>query len=192
MRYDPNLLDSTSNILSLSASKFFSSHPKKCLSPFCRRPVLCLSHRQHHCVPEVERSRPLGGTLADHTFLFLGAGEAGTGIADLIALEISEQNGKPIEENRKKIWLVDSKGLIVASRKESLQDFKKPWAHDHEPVTELINTVEAIKPTILIGTSGVVKQFTKEVVEAMASLNKVLYLSQVVPLRSSQFSTDEF
>ncbi|XP_039004750.1 NADP-dependent malic enzyme-like [Hibiscus syriacus] len=51
--------------------------------------------------------RLLGGTLADHTFLFLGAGEAGTGIADLIALEISEQNGKPIEENRKKIWLVD-------------------------------------------------------------------------------------
>ncbi|KAE8681068.1 hypothetical protein F3Y22_tig00111342pilonHSYRG00093 [Hibiscus syriacus] len=95
---------------------------------------------------------------------------------------VSRQNGKPIEENRKKIWLVDSKGLIVASRKESLQDFKKPWAHDHEPVTELINTVEAIKPTILIGTSGVVKQFTKEVVEAMASLNKTaLYYGAIEP-----------
>ncbi|KAA3490003.1 NADP-dependent malic enzyme-like isoform X3 [Gossypium australe] len=115
--------------------------------------------------------RLLGGTLADHTFLFLGAGEAGTGIADLIALEISEQNGKPIEENRKNIWLVDSKGLIVSSRKESLQDFKKPWAHEHEPITGLINAVKAIKPTILIGTSGVGKQFTKETPLIMALSN---------------------
>ncbi|KIO47667.1 hypothetical protein SQ11_16055, partial [Nitrosospira sp. NpAV] len=78
--------------------------------------------------------RLLGGTLADHRFLFLGAGEAGTGIAELIALEMSKQTGNPIEENRKKIWLVDSRGLIVDSRKESLQHFKKPWAHEHEPV----------------------------------------------------------
>ncbi|CAA0810549.1 NADP-dependent malic enzyme 4- chloroplastic [Striga hermonthica] len=57
----------------------------------------------------------VGGTLSDHTFLFLGAGEAGTGIAELIALEISKKTNTPIEETRKKIWLVDSKGLIVSS-----------------------------------------------------------------------------
>ncbi|KAJ9688324.1 hypothetical protein PVL29_014159 [Vitis rotundifolia] len=51
----------------------------------------------------------LGGTLADHKFLFLGAGEAGTGIAELIALEMSRQTKCPIEETRKKIWLVDSR-----------------------------------------------------------------------------------
>ncbi|XLT35820.1 hypothetical protein HN873_067112 [Arachis hypogaea] len=71
----------------------------------------------------------IGGTLADHTFLFFGAGEARTGIAELIALEISliliygvnfklqsmrlfyffVQTKKPIEETCKKIWLVDSK-----------------------------------------------------------------------------------
>ncbi|CAJ2643205.1 unnamed protein product [Trifolium pratense] len=114
----------------------------------------------------------IGGTLADHTFLFLGAGEAGTGIAELIALEISKQTKAPVEETRKKIWLVDSKGLIVSSRQQSLQHFKKPWAHEHEPVKDLLNAVKAIKPTVLIGTSGVGKTFTKEVVEAMASLNK--------------------
>ncbi|KAK8581957.1 hypothetical protein V6N13_144950 [Hibiscus sabdariffa] len=136
--------------------------------------------------------RLLGGTLADHTFLFLGAGEAGTGIADLIALEISEQNGKPIEENRKQIWLVDSKGLILASRKESLQDFKKPWAHDHEPIAELKNAVEALKPTILIGTSGVGKQFTKEVVEAMASLNeKPLIMALSNPTSQAECTAEE-
>ncbi|KAG4144604.1 hypothetical protein ERO13_D05G047300v2 [Gossypium hirsutum] len=136
--------------------------------------------------------RLLGGTLADHTFLFLGAGEAGTGIADLIALEISEQNGKPIEENRKNIWLVDSKGLIVSSRKESLQDFKKPWAHEHEPITGLINAVKAIKPTILIGTSGVGKQFTKEIVEDMASFNKTpLIMALSNPTSQAECTAEE-
>ncbi|KAK4483634.1 hypothetical protein RD792_010835 [Penstemon davidsonii] len=114
----------------------------------------------------------LGGTLAYHTFLFLGAGEAGTGIAELIALEMSKQTKIPLEETRKKIWLVDSKGLIVSSRKESLQHFKKPWAHEHEPVNNLLDAVKIIKPTALIGTSGVGKQFTKEIVEALASFNE--------------------
>ncbi|KAJ1687508.1 hypothetical protein LUZ63_018898 [Rhynchospora breviuscula] len=112
------------------------------------------------------------GTLAEHTFLFLGAGEAGTGIAELIALEMSKQTNAPLEECRKKIWLVDSKGLIVASRKDSLQHFKQPWAHEHEPVNTLLDAVQSIKPTVLIGTSGVGRTFTKEVVEAMASFNK--------------------
>ncbi|PQM34861.1 NADP-dependent malic enzyme isoform X1 [Prunus yedoensis var. nudiflora] len=91
----------------------------------------------------------LGGQLADHTFLFLGAGEAGTGIAELIALEISKKTNAPLEETRKKVWLVDSKGLIVKSRIGSLQHFKKPWAHDHEPIKELVDAVKAIKPTVL-------------------------------------------
>ncbi|OIT30211.1 PREDICTED: NADP-dependent malic enzyme-like [Nicotiana attenuata] len=114
----------------------------------------------------------LGGSLADHTFLFLGAGEAGTGIAELIALEISKKTKYPVEETRKKIWLVDSKGLIVSGRKETLQSFKKPWAHEHEPVNNLLDAVKAIKPTVLIGTSGVGRTFTKEVIEAMASTNE--------------------
>ncbi|KAI3863914.1 hypothetical protein MKW98_031506, partial [Papaver atlanticum] len=45
-------------------------------------------------------------------------------------------------------------GLIVSSTKESLQHFKKPWAHEHEPVKELRNVVKAIKPTLLIESSG--------------------------------------
>lgn len=134
----------------------------------------------------------VGGTLADHTFLFLGAGEAGTGIAELIALEISKQTKAPVEETRKKIWLVDSKGLIVSSRLQSLQHFKKPWAHEHEPVKELLNAVKAIKPTVLIGSSGVGKTFTKEVVEAMASLNeKPLILALSNPTSQSECTAEE-
>lgn len=134
----------------------------------------------------------LGGSLADHTFLFLGAGEAGTGIAELIALEMSRRSKSPLEETRKKIWLTDSKGLIVSSRKESLQHFKKPWAHEHEPVKGLLEVVKAIKPTVLIGTSGVGKTFTKEVIEAMASLNeKPLILALSNPTSQSECTAEE-
>ncbi|KAL9230350.1 hypothetical protein vseg_005713 [Gypsophila vaccaria] len=134
----------------------------------------------------------LGGSLADHRFLFLGAGEAGTGIAELIALEMSNKTNTPVEEMRKKIWLVDSKGLLVSSRKESLQHFKQPWAHDHEPVTTLLEAVQAIKPTVLIGTSGKGKTFTKEVVEAMSSLNtKPLILALSNPTSQSECTAEE-
>ncbi|KAJ8644862.1 hypothetical protein MRB53_006610 [Persea americana] len=134
----------------------------------------------------------VGGTLAEHTFLFLGAGEAGTGIAELIALEMSKQTKQPLEEARKKIWLVDSKGLIVSSRKESLQHFKKPWAHEHESIKELLDAVKAIKPTVLIGSSGVGRTFTKEVIEAMASLNeKPIILALSNPTSQSECTAEE-
>ncbi|KAL7222120.1 hypothetical protein ACSBR1_023932 [Camellia fascicularis] len=134
----------------------------------------------------------VGGTLAEHTFLFLGAGEAGTGIAELIALEMSKQTEAPLEESRKKIWLVDSKGLIVNSRMETLQQFKKPWAHEHEPVEELVDAVKAIKPTVLIGSSGAGRTFTKEVIEAMASFNeKPIILALSNPTSQSECTAEE-
>ncbi|XP_072994173.1 NADP-dependent malic enzyme-like [Typha latifolia] len=134
----------------------------------------------------------VGGTLVEHTFLFLGAGEAGTGIAELIALEMSKQTKAPVEETRKKIWLVDSKGLIVSSRKESLQHFKKPWAHEHEPVKNLLDAVKAIKPTVLIGSSGVGQTFTQEVVEVMSSFNeKPIILALSNPTSQSECTAEQ-
>ncbi|XP_058728689.1 NADP-dependent malic enzyme-like [Vicia villosa] len=56
-----------------------------------------------------------------------------------------QQTKTPNEESRRKIWLVDSKGLIVSSRANSLQHFKKPWAHEHEPVCTLIETVKVYR-----------------------------------------------
>ncbi|XP_013592154.1 PREDICTED: NADP-dependent malic enzyme 4, chloroplastic [Brassica oleracea var. oleracea] len=136
--------------------------------------------------------RFVGGPLANHRFLFLGAGEAGTGIAELIALEISKKCQIPLEEARKNIWLVDSKGLIVSSRKESIQHFKKPWAHDHKPIKELVDAVKAIKPTVLIGTSGVGQTFTQEVVETMAELNeKPIILSLSNPTSQSECTAEQ-
>ncbi|KAM0045853.1 putative malate dehydrogenase (oxaloacetate-decarboxylating) (NADP(+)) [Helianthus debilis subsp. tardiflorus] len=134
----------------------------------------------------------LGGTLSDHTFLFLGAGEAGTGIAELIALQISKKTGTSIEEARKKIWLVDSKGLVVSSRKESLPHFKLPWAHEHEPIGNLLEAVKDIKPSVLIGTSGVGRQFTQEVIEAMSSINeKPLIMALSNPTSQAECTAEE-
>eukprot|EP00252_Welwitschia_mirabilis_P010376 TRINITY_DN2361_c0_g1_i2.p1 TRINITY_DN2361_c0_g1~~TRINITY_DN2361_c0_g1_i2.p1 ORF type:complete len:389 (+),score=65.86 TRINITY_DN2361_c0_g1_i2:1955-3121(+) len=134
----------------------------------------------------------IGGELADHRFLFLGAGEAGTGIAELIALEISTKSKKSLEDARKKIWLVDSKGLLVKSRIESLQHFKKPWAHEHGPCKDLLSAVKEIKPTILIGSSGVGKTFTREVIEAMCSFNeKPVIFALSNPTSQSECTAEE-
>ncbi|RLN73491.1 hypothetical protein BBJ28_00010380 [Nothophytophthora sp. Chile5] len=116
---------------------------------------------------------PLSGkALSEQTFLFLGAGEAGTGIADLIALAISHETGKTIEEARKQIWLVDSRGLIVESRKASLQHHKLLFAHDAPECPDLMSAIEQIKPTGLIGVCTIAKAFSKEVCDKMCSLNE--------------------
>ncbi|KAI3499379.1 hypothetical protein L1887_35178 [Cichorium endivia] len=68
--------------------------------------------------------------------------QAGIGIAELIALENSKQTNVPLKETRKKVWLVDSKGLIVKSRLDSLQHFNNPWDHDHETVNDFLDVVK--------------------------------------------------
>ena len=98
----------------------------------------------------------------------------------------------PLGEARKKISLVDSKGLIVKSLIDSLQHFKKPWAHNHEPIPKLFDAVNGIKPTVLIGTSKVGRTFTKEVVEAMAALNdKPIIFSLSNPTSQSECTVEE-
>src|SRR4029450_10585241 len=66
---------------------------------------------------------------------------------------------------------VDSKGLVVGSRND-LADFKLPYAHDHAPVPNLAEAVEAIRPTALIGVSTIAKAFDRETIEAMARFNE--------------------
>ncbi|XLR57573.1 hypothetical protein S83_008245, partial [Arachis hypogaea] len=102
------------------------------------------------------------------------------------------QTNAPLDEVHKNIWLVDSKGLIVGSRKESLQHFKKPWAHDHEPVHRLVDAINKSKPTVLIGTSGQGRTFTKEVIEAMTSINeKPIILSLSNPSSQLECTAEE-
>jgi malate dehydrogenase (oxaloacetate-decarboxylating)(NADP+) len=111
-----------------------------------------------------------GGRLADQRLLFLGAGEAGTGIADLV-VSAMEAEGLSASEARARCWFVDSKGLVTSGRND-LAAHKRPYAHDHEPVSELVAAVQALRPTALIGASGQPQTFTPPVLEAMATLNE--------------------
>merc|ERR1719312_717416 len=111
--------------------------------------------------------------LADHTFLFQGAGEASIGIANLIAMAMEKREGIPFEEGLKKIWLKDSRGLIVANRSSGgITEHKAPFAHTHEEMKELGDIVKAIKPTCLIGAAGVARVFTTEIIQDMATFNE--------------------
>jgi malate dehydrogenase (oxaloacetate-decarboxylating)(NADP+) len=113
--------------------------------------------------------RITGGTLEEQRILFLGAGEAGLGIADVFVAALGEL-GVPAEQARKQCWFVDSKGLLVADR-ENLPEQKKPYAHEHAPTRDFLDAVKALQPTAILGLSGQPRSFTKDVVEAMASIN---------------------
>ena len=110
--------------------------------------------------------RLTGGTLADHRILFLGAGEAGTGIADLVVAELV-RGGMAVDEARRRCWFVDSKGLVTAQR-DDLAAHKRPYAHEHAFTRELERAVEVLRPSALIGVSGQPQTFTRPIVEAMA------------------------
>lgn len=114
--------------------------------------------------------RLTGGKLSDQRLLFLGAGEAGIGIADLVVSAMM-QEGTTAEAARQQCWFVDSRGLVESSRTD-LAAHKLPYAHQHAPLTTFLEAVEALRPTAIIGVSGMPRMFTQPVVAAMARLNE--------------------
>jgi len=111
--------------------------------------------------------------LSDHTFLFQGAGEAALGIANLICLALEKMEGISFKEASKKVWLKDSKGLIVKDRPEGgISSHKAPFAHEHAPMAELDAIVKELKPTVLIGAAAIPNVFTPEIIKDMATFNK--------------------
>lgn len=111
-----------------------------------------------------------GGTLSDQKFLFLGAGEAGIGIGDLI---VSAMMAESTDEAtaKQKCWFVDSKGLVVASR-DDLAPHKLAYAHEAPFVPSLAEAVTQLQPTAIIGVSGMPAMFTEPIVREMATINE--------------------
>jgi len=117
--------------------------------------------------------RASGKKLTDHTFLFQGAGQAAVGIAMLIAMALEKREGLSREEALKRIWLRDSKGLVVKNRPEGgISEPKEPFAHEHAPVSDLMEIIKDIKPTCLIGAAAIPGVFTPEVIQEMSALNE--------------------
>jgi malate dehydrogenase (oxaloacetate-decarboxylating)(NADP+) len=114
--------------------------------------------------------RITGGKLTDQRILFLGAGEAATGIADL-AVSAMVAQGLTEEAARGRCWLVDSRGLVVKGRND-LAEHKLPYAHDHAPLGDFLAALKALRPTAIVGVAAVGGAFTREVLEEMARLNE--------------------
>ncbi|MFQ5679979.1 MAG: NAD-dependent malic enzyme [Gemmatimonadota bacterium] len=108
--------------------------------------------------------------LVDERVLFLGAGEAATGIAELLVAALVRE-GLEEQAARSRCWFVDSRGLVVAGR-EGLGAHKRPFAHEHEYLPDLERAVEALQPTVLIGVSGQPGTFTERVLRRMARANE--------------------
>jgi malate dehydrogenase (oxaloacetate-decarboxylating)(NADP+) len=114
--------------------------------------------------------RVTGGALGEQTLLFQGAGEAATGIADLV-VEAVVAEGVSEAQTRRRCWLFDSKGLVVRGRAD-LAAHKQPYAHDHPLAGSLLEAVKALRPTAIIGVAAVGGAFTEDVVRTMAAVNE--------------------
>ncbi|MBN8479269.1 MAG: NAD-dependent malic enzyme [Burkholderiales bacterium] len=114
--------------------------------------------------------RVTGKPMREQTFLCLGAGEAATGISDLLTHAMVD-DGLSERDARRRCWLVDSRGLVVASRGD-LAAHKRPYAHEHLPAADFLSAVEALKPTAIIGVAATPSTFTQPVIEAMGRHNK--------------------
>jgi malate dehydrogenase (oxaloacetate-decarboxylating)(NADP+) len=123
-----------------------------------------------------------GGQLKKQRILFLGAGSAAIGLADLIVSALGQEGVSP-DVARQQIRLFDSQGVVVAGR-PGLAAHKLPFAHKLSPskpfnhldlateYPQIVAAIEDFKPTILIGVSTVGKLFSREVVEAMSRINE--------------------
>src|SRR5947209_9856337 len=114
--------------------------------------------------------RESGKKLADQKVLFLGAGEAATGIADLVVSAMMAEGATEAQALRRN-WLVDSRGLVVSGR-AGLSGHKLRYAHaDQAPIADFLTAIRTLKPTAIIGVAAVGGAFTPEVLKAMAELN---------------------
>ena len=113
--------------------------------------------------------RITGRPLREQRLVFLGAGSAATGIADLVARAMTEE-GLDLAAARARIALVDSKGLVTRDR-TGLAAHKLPYAIAAAPAHDLLGAVSALRPTTIVGVSAVPHTFTEPVLRAMADAN---------------------
>uniref|UniRef100_A0AAQ6APF0 Malic enzyme n=1 Tax=Amphiprion ocellaris TaxID=80972 RepID=A0AAQ6APF0_AMPOC len=116
--------------------------------------------------------RAVGKPITEHRVLFLGAGEAALGIANLIVMAMTE-SGVSQDEAQNKIWMYDKYGLLVKGRPQETDANQEAFVHDSPgDVQSFLDAVNTIKPTAIIGVAGAGRLFTHDVIKAMGTLNE--------------------
>jgi malate dehydrogenase (oxaloacetate-decarboxylating)(NADP+) len=118
----------------------------------------------------INAARLKGTQLKDEKYLFLGAGSAGIGLADLLCSALVQQ-GMTLKDAQARVHMFDINGLLEPSRTD-LVDFQQPYAHPHPPTRDFVAAIKSVKPTTIIGVSTVGGAFTKQVVQAMSEINE--------------------
>ena len=122
----------------------------------------------------ISATRSIDTPFTDHTVVIVGAGSAGHGIREQIALAMAA-TGVDIEDAKRQIYVLDSRGLVTSDRR-TLSSIKRDLAtpaelvadwEDAEDPFSLLNVVTNVKPSVLIGVSGTAGLFTEEVITAM-------------------------
>src|SRR5262249_42412290 len=108
--------------------------------------------------------------LSGEKYLFLGAGSAGIGLADLLSSAMVEE-GLSLQQAQSRIYMFDINGLLQSTRTD-LVDFQKPYAHAHAPTRDFVAAIESIKPTTIIGVSTIGGAFTQKVIETVSRINE--------------------
>jgi malic enzyme len=113
--------------------------------------------------------------MRDQKLVFAGAGAAAHGIAGLFVSQLVEE-GLTLAEARRRIWMVDVKGLVVDNY-EGLEDFQVPYARPAFETrgwksTTLEETIADVKPTILVGVSATPGMFSENVIRLMSKINE--------------------
>ncbi|HSM09720.1 MAG TPA: NAD-dependent malic enzyme [Gemmatimonadota bacterium] len=127
--------------------------------------------------------RITGETLGERPILFVGAGSANTGVANLLVRSLARA-GLSTDEARRRCWFFDDHGLLTA-RRESPAPHCVPYAHEAElaeelglrigegsSASELVATIRALRPAALVGATGAPGIFTRDALAAMADVNE--------------------
>ncbi|KAG6806858.1 hypothetical protein H0H93_002312, partial [Arthromyces matolae] len=156
-------------------------------------------------------SEASGRPLTDHRILFFGAGSAGVGVA-MQLMSFFTLNGLSSDEARERIWLIDSQGLVFDARGRMAEHKKCKTTSDFSiecvlsvvrpvfsrkdytgaPLTNIIDIIEYVQPTALLGLSTIANAFTPDVIQSMAALNpRPIIFPLSNPVRLSECSFED-
>lgn len=136
--------------------------------------------------------RITGEPIERQRIVFLGAGSAARGIADMLVTGLMEEGGLDLAAARARIWMIDSKGLVTRERLEELAEHKQDFAQERPALPDLRAVIRAVRPSVLIGVSGQGGAFSREIIEALASqVNRPIVFALSNPTTKAECSAEQ-